>query len=94
MSELDWIPVAWFRREDWFELKGICVDLQDTYDEWLANAESNVAALDDVADLVDKVVLTLDRLRQHYQAIGRKLDAKERADIAFKLAMERSRIRH
>ncbi len=60
----------------------------------LLTQNSNVAALDDVADLVDKVVLSLDRLREHYQAIGRKLDAKERADITFKLAMERSRIRH
>jgi len=44
-SNVSMIALAWFRPEEWHELKRICPDLQDTYKEWLANAHSGLEAL-------------------------------------------------
>jgi len=38
-SNVSVVAFAWFRPEQWHELKRICPDLDDTYEEWLANAQ-------------------------------------------------------
>jgi hypothetical protein len=38
--------VAWFRPEDWEELKLLCPgDLQDTYEEWYENVQGGLKGL-------------------------------------------------
>ncbi|WP_257168392.1 hypothetical protein [Bradyrhizobium sp. SRS-191] len=81
------LGVAWFKREEWNEVKQICPDLHDTYDEWLANAE---AVADGLASLdghqVIKAILTADELRRWKRATGREVVGKVRSRLANKKA--------
>jgi hypothetical protein len=86
------IGLAWFRPEEWQELKRICPDLQDTYEEWLANVQAPIEAMGSpLKDQVVKVVLTADELRKWKRATGREVDSKARARLAAKGANETNR---
>jgi hypothetical protein len=52
--------VPWFRKEDWPELKQLCPpgDLQETYEEWLANAQQGLQAEGYAEHDIQKVILT------------------------------------
>ena len=63
-SNVSVIALAWFRPEEWHEIKRICPDLPDTYEEWLADVHAAIEAMGSpLKDEVVKVVLTADALR-------------------------------
>jgi hypothetical protein len=41
-SNVSVIALAWFRPEEWHEIKRICPDLPDTYEEWLADVHAAI----------------------------------------------------
>jgi hypothetical protein len=81
------IAFAWFRPEEWHELKRISPDLDDTYEEWLAKVHDIIEAMgSSLKDQVVKVVLTADALRKWKRATGREVDSRVRARLAAKVA--------
>ncbi|MGC2775289.1 MAG: hypothetical protein WA418_06575 [Bradyrhizobium sp.] len=80
------IALAWYRPEEWEDLKLICPDLHDTYEEWLASAQDTIEGLGPLKEQVVKVVLTADELRKWKRATGRKVDSKVRSQLAIKRA--------
>ncbi|MEH2562613.1 hypothetical protein [Bradyrhizobium sp. AZCC 2289] len=94
-SNVSVVALAWFRREEWNELKRICPDLHDTYEEWLADAQAGIEALGSpLKDQVVKVILTVDELRKWKRATGREIDGKVRARLAVKGANQTNSTRH
>jgi hypothetical protein len=94
-SNVSVIAVAWFRPEEWPDLKRLCPDLQDTYQEWLANAEAGIEALGSpLKEQVVKIILTVDELRQWKRATGRKVDSKVRSNLAAKAGAKNNRTSH
>jgi hypothetical protein len=83
------VYVAWFDRDDWDEIKRLCVDdLQDTFDEWLVDAEAGLKGAAAQGILVEKVILTPSDIRQRQRSTGRKVDAKGRAKLAAAKGIE------
>ncbi|UFZ05417.1 hypothetical protein LQG66_03620 [Bradyrhizobium ontarionense] len=81
------IALAWYRPEEWEDIKQICPDLHDTYEEWLASAQATIEGLGSpLKEQVVKVVLTADELRKWKRATGRKVDGKVRSQLAAKHA--------
>lgn len=94
-SNVSLVAVAWFRPEEWDQLKRVCSGLQNTYEEWLANAEAGIEGLGSpMKDHVVKIILTADELRKRKRATGRKIDSKERSRLAMLIAFERYKTRH
>lgn len=94
-SNIALAAVAWFRPDEWDDLKRLCPDLQDTYEEWVVSAEAGIENLGSpLKEQVVKVILTVDELRQWKRATGRKIDSKVRAELAMKIAAERNSTRH
>jgi hypothetical protein len=86
-SNISMIAVAWFRTDEWRQIKRLCPDLQDTYAEWLANAEAGIDALGSpLKEQAIKVILTVDELRKLKRSTGSKVDAKARANLAVRIA--------
>jgi len=84
-SNVSVMAFAWFRPEEWHELKLICPDLHDTYAEWLAEVHAAIEALGSpLKDQVVKVVLTADELQKWKRATGREVNSKVRARLAAK----------
>jgi|SRR5665213_627095 len=79
------VAFAWFRPEEWHELKLICPDLHDTYEEWLTEVHVAIEALGSpLKDQVVKVVLAADALQRWKHATGREVNSKVRARLAAK----------
>jgi hypothetical protein len=86
------VAVAWYSPEDWPELKRLCPDLDDTHDQWLANAEAKIKELPSPFDeQIVKIILTADELRKWKRSTGREISAKVRATLAAKAARETNR---
>jgi hypothetical protein len=86
--------LAWFRPDEWREVKLICPDLHDTYEEWHANAEAGVSAFEAQGDHIEKVILTADELGRRERAIGRKIDQSERMSMAAEIGSKRNSTSH
>jgi hypothetical protein len=94
-SNVSLIAVAWFRPEEWSDLKRLCPDLQETYGDWLANAEAGIEALGSpLKEQVVKIILTVEELRNWQRATGRKVDSKARANLAIRRANKEHDTRH
>lgn len=94
-SNVSLVAVAWFRPEEWSDLKRLCPDLQDTNEEWLANAEAGIEALGSpLREQVIKVILTVEELRNWKRSTGRKIDSKVRANLAIRRAHKDQSTRH
>jgi hypothetical protein len=96
MSNQMKIAVAWFRKEDWAELKQLCPpdDLQDTYEEWLANAQQGIKAAGFSEHDVQKVILTPDDLREWKAANDGEINSSVRARLAAEAAHRRKDTTH
>jgi hypothetical protein len=81
--------VAWFRRDDWSELKRLCPDLEDTFGEWLAHTKIGLQVLKLSERDVDKVILTPDDLRDWRTANIGEINSQVRAKLAIEFAMKR-----
>jgi hypothetical protein len=86
--------VAWFRRDDWRDLRRLCPDLEDTFGEWLANTKIGLQALKLSERDVDKVILTPDDLRDWRAANIGEINSQVRAKLAIEFAMKRNRTSH
>src|SRR5262249_39107861 len=88
--------IAWFRPEDWEELKLLCPpgDLQDTFEEWSENVQLGLAGLGVTEDDVEKSILTPDDLRNWQAENAGKIDSRVRAWLAVELAAQRRETRH
>ena len=83
------VYAAWFERSDWKEIKRLCADdLQDTFDEWLSDAQAGVKGVAAQGFLVEKIILTPDDIRQRQSATGRKVNASDRAQLATAKGLE------
>lgn len=80
------IAVAWYRAEEWAELRLLCTDLDDTYQDWLTGAEAAVEDLKGKSFRVVKIFLTVDALRRWKRATGREIDGKTRSRLAERAA--------
>ncbi|MGJ5008661.1 hypothetical protein ACQR05_12890 [Bradyrhizobium oligotrophicum] len=86
------IALAWFKPEEWDDIRRICPDLHDTYEEWLPSVQEVIDTIGDRPDQrVVKVILTAAELRTWQRATGRKVDGRVRSQLAAKRA---SRIRN
>lgn len=88
--------VAWFRPEDWEELKGLCPpgDLQDSYEEWFENVQGGLKGLGVTEDNIVKSILMPDDLRDWQASNVGPIDSRVRARLAVELAVERKNTRH
>jgi hypothetical protein len=81
------VAIAWYQPDEWDQLRQLCPDLDDTYEEWLAAAQKAVEDLGDrLQGRIVKVVLTVDELRRWKRATGREVTSKVRGQLAVKLS--------
>lgn len=80
------VAAAWYRPEEWADLKRLCPDLDDAYEDWLASAEKAIASLRERSFHVVKIVLTADELKRWKRATGREVTRKVRSQLASRLA--------
>lgn len=88
MGEVQKFALVWYRPESWPKLKATAADadgLEDTYEEWLANAESSLAELLAQDMLIEKVVIDIDALLAWSLMRGIAPDAAARAEYAAHL---------
>jgi hypothetical protein len=88
--------VAWFRPEDWEELKALCPpgDLQDTYEEWFKNVQGGLKGLGATEDDIEKSILTPDDLKNWQASNVGPIDSRVRALLAVELAVQSKITRH
>jgi hypothetical protein len=88
--------VAWFRPEDWEEVKALCPpnDLQDTYEEWYANVQGGLNGLGVTEDQIEKSILTPDDLKNWQASNVGPIDSRVRARLAIELAFQRKKTHH
>ncbi|MCX5859364.1 MAG: hypothetical protein NT056_05655 [Proteobacteria bacterium] len=83
---------AWYLPEQWNKLKEISVDrddLEDTYEEWLANAEQSVAKMSAAGVTVKKIMVEIAELEAWCRAKNLKINGKSRAEfVANKMREE------
>lgn len=82
------ISVAVFRRDEWYEIKAVCSDLQETFDEWHAAFISGLADMGLSLDEVAQVTLTAKMLRDWQRTRGRKIKSNDKANRAAKIHKE------
>ena len=88
--------VAWFNSSEWSELKFLCAtdDLQDTYDQWLANVQAGLKAQGLTEDDIEKVILTPSNLRGWKATNAGEIHSKVRARLAVEIGLKRQQTRH
>jgi hypothetical protein len=83
---------VWYRPETWPRLKATAADANDleaTYDEWHANAESTFNALSRQGMWLEKVEIDIDALLTWCKAQGQTPDATARSTYAVHLLQAR-----
>jgi hypothetical protein len=86
-GEVSVIAIASYKPEEWADLKRLCPDLHDIYEEWLSSVETTIAAFgNSPKERIVKTVLTVDELRRWKRATGRDVDGKVRSQLAIKAA--------
>lgn len=76
------LGIAWYKREEWPGLLEIAADrdeLEDTYEEWLNNAEIRLHEMAEAGINPTKVYINLDELQNWCTAQGCPIDASARA---------------
>ncbi len=76
------LGIAWYRREEWSRLLEIAADrdeLEDTYEEWLHNAETRLHEMAEAGINPTRVYINLDELQDWCIVQGRPLDGDARA---------------
>ena len=85
--------IAWFRKADWADIKKLCApnDLQDSYEQWLADVQAGMQKMGVTEDDIEKSILTPDDLRKWKAANSGEIDSRIRARLAIELARERTK---
>jgi len=76
------LGIAWYRREEWPHLLEIATDrdeLEDTYEEWLHNAETRFHEMAEAGINAMKVYINVDELQDWCIVQSRPLDGSARA---------------
>jgi hypothetical protein len=76
------LGIAWYKREEWSRLLEISADrdeLEDTYEEWLHNAETRLHEMAEAGINPTKIYINLDELQKWCIVQGRPLDGSARA---------------
>ncbi len=76
------LGIAWYRREEWPHLLEIAADrdeLEDTYGEWLHNAENRLHEMAEAGINPMRVFINVDELQNWCIDQGRPLDGSARA---------------
>lgn len=77
----------WFSREDWPVVLETNDGLQETYEEWLLAAGAGVAAYERQNGVtVQKILVAPEKLRERHRALGRKIKAQDRAQMAIEFS--------
>lgn len=81
--------MAWFRREDFAQIKAMMADghkLHRTWEQWSAAAESGEKHFQATGVVVIRVLIIPDEFAAWCRLRGRDLDAKARIDFAVEMA--------
>jgi hypothetical protein len=81
--------MAWFRREDFAQIKALMSDghkLHKTWEEWTAAAEAGQKHFEATGTVVIRVFIIPDEFAAWCRLRGRDLDAKARIDFAVEVA--------
>lgn len=92
MGEVQKFAVVWYQPASWPELKATAADadaIEDTYKEWLANAESSLAELLAQGMRLEKMVIDIDALLAWRLMRGIAPDVAARAEYAAHLLRQR-----
>ncbi len=76
------LGIAWYRPEEWPRLLEIAADrdeLEDTYEEWLKNAETRLHQMVKAGINATRVYINIDELQNWCIAQGCPIDASARA---------------
>jgi hypothetical protein len=90
------IVMAWFRSEDWEEIKTLCPrgDLQDTYHHWYENVQGGLKGLGVTEEEIEKSILTPDDLR-NWQALNvGPINSLVRMRLAIEIAVQGKKTLH
>jgi hypothetical protein len=96
MSSQVKVAVAWFRKEDWAEVKQLCApgDLQGTFEEWLDNAKRGLKAAGFSEHDIQKVILTAEDLLDWKSSNDGEINSSVRAKLAAEAAHRRKDTSH
>jgi hypothetical protein len=86
------VGIVWYRREDWPALGRLFVDaeeLDDSYDDWLAQAESTFRQLESQGLIVEKVYMHPVVFADWCRERGLRPDADARSRFASEIARQR-----
>jgi hypothetical protein len=82
--------LAWFTREDYPELRKLCPDIDDTYDEWLARITARLKVVEKQGVKVTKVIIRPAELEAFAKSRGVPMDSGARAALAGIIAARQS----
>lgn len=85
------VAFAWYDAQQWARLRDIAVDaeaLDDTYDDWLKQAEDAVAELGARGVHAEKVAIDVDAAAAWSAARGRPFNSRARAEYVAEVARE------
>lgn len=77
--------IAWYRRDQWTRLRELASDadkLEESYDDWLAGAQTTLVQMGVAGVRAQRVDVDLDELVRWCRAEGRALDSAARAAFA------------
>lgn len=90
------VGVAWYRLKQWQRLRAVSIDaddLEDTYEEWLRQAEQKVADLSALGLCVEKVDVDVERLIAWCNERGLELDGRARSAYVTEKLRQREQFR-
>ena len=76
------LGIAWYKREEWSHLWEIAADrdeIEDTYEEWLNNAETRLREMAEAGINAKRVYINVGELQDWCIVHGRPLDGSARA---------------
>ena len=77
--------IAWYRRDQWTRLRELASDadkLEESYDDWLAGAQTAFVQMGIAGVRAQRVDVDLDELARWCRVEGRSLDSAARAEFA------------
>jgi hypothetical protein len=84
---------AWYRAEQWDRLREISADrdrLEQTYEEWVANAEESLRNMRKAGIYAKKIDVDVEELLMWCEARGQEVDGEARAAYAADMLRQRS----
>ena len=88
------LGMAWYTEREWLRLRDLADDrevLDDSYEDWLRNAQEIVAGLASKGILVEKVALDVAKAAEWCAKRGQPFTGSERASLAAELLREAHR---